>query len=81
MYAYLSQGAEMLFLFAFTFGRHSAAALVHFAFLCALPLLMVCYGRRFGLRKASLFAALLVFASPVIGKDGVSAYNDLALSL
>src|SRR5581483_602795 len=30
MYANLSQGLEMLFLFAFAFGRHSAAALVHF---------------------------------------------------
>src|SRR5262249_31910780 len=46
MYAYLSQGAEMLYLFAFVFGKHSAAALVHFAFLCALPALMICYGRR-----------------------------------
>ena len=48
MYAYLSQGTEMLFLVAFTFGRHSAAALVHFTYLCTLPLLMVCWGRRFG---------------------------------
>src|ERR1035437_2339086 len=31
MSAYLSQGTEMLFLVAFTFGRHSAAPLVHFA--------------------------------------------------
>ena len=52
MYAYLSQGTEMLFLVAFTFGRHSAAALVHFAWLCTLPLLMVCWGRRFGYPKA-----------------------------
>src|ERR1035437_215194 len=78
MYAYLSQGTEMLFLVAFTFGRHSAAALVHFAWLCTLPLLMVCWGRRFGFAKAGLFAAILIFASPVIGKDGISAYNDLA---
>ncbi len=79
MYAYLSQGTEMLFLVAFTFGRHSAAALVHFTYLCTLPLLMVCWGRRFGYPKAGLFAAILIFASPVIGKDGVSAYNDLAV--
>ena len=38
-------GMRMLFLLAFTFGRHSAAALTHFLFLLALPLLMVCYGR------------------------------------
>ena len=36
MYASLSQGMEMLFLFAFAFGRHSAAAMVHFACLLAL---------------------------------------------
>src|ERR1017187_10306998 len=79
MYAYLSQGTEMLFLVAFAFGRHSAAALVHFTYFCTLPLLMVCWGRRFGYPKASLFAAIVIFASPVIAKDGVSAYNDLAV--
>ena len=80
MYAYLSQGTEMLFLVAFNFGRHSAAALVHFTYLCALPLLMVCWGQRFGYPKVGIFAAILVFASPVIGKSGVSAYNDLAVA-
>ena len=39
MYASISHGIEMLFLFAFAFGRHSAAAMVHFAFLCVLPFL------------------------------------------
>jgi hypothetical protein len=80
LYAYLSQGTEMLFLMAFAFGRHSAAAMVHFAFLTALPLLMVCYGRRFGLSRAALFAAILIHASPVIGMDGVAAYNDVAVA-
>ncbi len=80
MYSYLSQGTEMLFLMAFTFGRHGAAALVHFAYLCTLPLLMVCWGRRFGFAGASIFAAILIFASPVIGKDGISAYNDMAVA-
>ncbi len=80
MYAYLSQGTEMLFLFAFAFGRHSAAALVHFAWLCTLPLLMVCWGRRFHHPKAGIFAAIMIFAAPVIGKDGISAYNDIAVA-
>ncbi len=80
MYSYLSQGTEMLFLMAFTFGRHGAAALVHFTYLCTLPLLMVCWGRRFGFARAGIFAAILIFASPVIGKDGISAYNDLAVA-
>jgi hypothetical protein len=80
MYSYFGQGLEMLFLVAFSFGRHSAAALIHFAFFCALPLLMVCSGRRFGWEKASLFAATIVFVSPIIAKDGVSAYIDLAVA-
>src|ERR1039458_508103 len=60
-------------------GNITAAALVHFTYLCTLPLLMVCWGRRFGYPKAALFAAIVIFASPVIAKDGVSAYNDLAV--
>ena len=79
MYAYLSQGVEMLFLFAFTFGKHSAAAMVHLSFMATLPCLLICYGRRVGLVLPSLFAALLVFVSPVVAKDAVSAYNDLAV--
>ena len=78
MYGNLSQGIEMLFLFAFAFGRHSAAALTHFAFLLALPFSMLCYARRCGFPNAGLWAALLVFASPVAGIDGTSAYNDIA---
>ena len=79
MYAYLSQGMEVLFLMAFSFGRHSAAALVHFAFFCSLPLLMLCWGRRSGHWKAAVFAAMAVWVSPVVAKDGISAYNDLAV--
>ncbi len=80
MYAYLSQGLEMLFLVAFSFGGHSAAAIVHLAFQTALPLLIVSYGRRFGFPRAGLFAAVLVYAAPVVGLDGASAYNDLAVA-
>ncbi|HZT33984.1 MAG TPA: glycosyltransferase family 39 protein [Bryobacteraceae bacterium] len=80
MYANLSQGVEMLFLFAFAFGRHSAAAMVHFAFLLALPLAMVCYGRRFQAAPAGACGALLVFLSPVVGVDGISAYIDVAVA-
>ena len=46
-YASLSQGIELLFMPAYSLGRHSAAAMVHFLFLLDLPLLMICYGRRF----------------------------------
>jgi hypothetical protein len=80
MYGNLSQGMEMLFLFAFAFGRHSAAATVHCLFLLTLPVLMVCYARRIGHPKAGVCAAMLVFLSPLAGIDGVSAYNDVALA-
>jgi hypothetical protein len=80
MYASLSQGVEMLFLFAFAFGRHSAAALVHFAFLLALVWQMLVYARRAGFPLAGGCAAFLVFASPVVGIDAASAYNDVAVA-
>ncbi len=78
IYASFPQGTEMLFLAAFAFGKHSAAKLVHFAFFAALPALMICYGRRFGIPAAGACAAVLVFAAPVAALDGTSAYNDLA---
>jgi hypothetical protein len=74
------QGLEMLFLFAFALGRHSAAALVHFAFLLALPLLMLAYARRMGFAKAGVLGALFTFASPIVGVDGSSAVTDVALA-
>jgi hypothetical protein len=80
MYANLSQGIDLLFLFAYAFGRHSAAALTHLAFLGALPALLLAYGRRSGAGAAGAFAACLVFASPVFGIDGASAYNDVAVA-
>ena len=80
MYANLSQGMEMLFLFAFAFGKHSAAALVHFAFLLTLPLAMLAYTRRIGFPRAGVVGSLLVFASPIVGVAGISAYNDVAVA-
>ena len=81
MLAGMPMGTEMLFLFAFTIGGHSAAALVHASFLFDLPLLMLCYGRRFEWPGAAVgFAAILVFASPLIGVVGTVAYNDVALA-
>jgi hypothetical protein len=80
MYASLSEGMEMLFLFAFAFGRHSAASMVHFAFTAALAWQMFLYGRRSGFPVAAACGALLVFASPIVGIDGTSAYNDVAVA-
>jgi hypothetical protein len=80
MYANLSQGTEMLYLFAFSIGRHSAAALVHFAFLIALPFAMLAYARRFGITAAGVTGALLVFLSPIVGWDGSTSYIDVAVT-
>ncbi len=80
-YKNMPAGVELLFLFAFSFGRNSAAALVHYQFLLALPLLIVNFGRRFGVPAAGAVAAILVFASPVVGIDGISAYVDCALAV
>jgi len=81
-YAALPQGIEMLYFFAFSIGRHSSAALVHFSFLMLLPVMMVLYGVRFGVnRGAAVFGAIVVFATPCVGWDGSVAYNDVALAM
>jgi hypothetical protein len=78
LFASLSQGIELLFLFAFAFGRHSSAALVHFTFLIVLAFSILSYARRAGYPLAGIWAALLIYTCPVIGKDGTCAYIDVA---
>ena len=78
MYANLSEAIEMLFMAAYSVGKHSSAALVEFSFLLALPLGMLSYARRIDYPKAGVFAALVVYASPVFGMSGTVAYNDAA---
>lgn len=80
MYANLSAGVEMLFLPAFAIGKHSSAALVHYAFLVALAMAMFAYGRRIGKPWVGAAGALLVYASPVVGLDGSIAYNDCGVA-
>lgn len=80
IYANLSQGVEMLFLFAWPWGKHSAAALTHLGFLYALASLVLSYGRRFGSPLAGAGAAALVWLSPVAALDAASAYNDVAVA-
>jgi hypothetical protein len=80
MYAQLSQGIEMLFVFAFAFGKHSAAALVHYTFLLATALMVLNYGRRIGMPAVGVAAALFVYTSPVAGMDGTTAYIDLGVA-
>jgi len=80
MYSNLSQGIELLFLHAFSFGKHSAAALVHFAFLVCVTFLILSYGRRIGRPAVGVAAALFFYASPVVGIDGSIAYTDVAVA-
>ena len=81
MYANITQGIELLFLFAYSFGKHSAATLIHFGYLVTLPWLMIAYARRVGITAAGIAGALFVFVSPVVGMDGSSAYVDVALAV
>jgi hypothetical protein len=81
LYAMFPQGMEMLFWVAYAFGRHSAAALVHFATLLTLAAAMIAYGRQFLTAFAGTAAALIVFVTPVVGIDATSAYVDAGLAL
>ena len=79
-YEMMPQGLEMLFVPAFAFGRHSAAKLVHFAFLLGTVPLLLRIGRRLQLPDRVAWAAAAVyFCAPVVGVSGASAYNDAAL--
>ena len=78
MYSGLPAGIEMLFLAAFAFGRHSAAALTHLLFLLLLPFGIIACCRRAGMERAGIIAALLFFLAPVVGKDATCAYVDVA---
>ena len=79
-YGVLPQGMEMLYLFAFTFGGHSAAKLAHFAFLAATPPVMVAIGRRLGLSdRVSWLGAAFYVCAPVVGISATCAYTDGAL--
>jgi Dolichyl-phosphate-mannose-protein mannosyltransferase len=80
IYSTLSGGVDMLFVPAFAIGHHSAAALLHFTFLIALALMVLAYGKRIGKPVAGGAAALLVYASPVVGIDGTTAYIDVAVA-
>jgi hypothetical protein len=77
----LPQGMEMLFVPAFGIGRHSAAKLVHFAFLLNVVPLIRRAGAVVGIAQpAAACAALLFYLSPVAAVDGTAAYTDVALT-
>jgi hypothetical protein len=71
---------EMLYLPAFSVGRHSSAALAHLGFLVALALGMLSYARRRGCPRAGAFASLLVFLSPLAAADATLARTESALA-
>jgi len=77
-YAMLPEGVEMIYVPAFTIGRHSAAALVHMCFAVALAMAMIAYGQRIGKPWAGVAGAVLTFISPILGKNAASAYVDTA---
>ncbi|HVP47870.1 MAG TPA: hypothetical protein VMT32_14850, partial [Bryobacteraceae bacterium] len=79
-YANLPQGMEMLFLFAFLWGRHPAAALIHCTYLLLLPFLILNYGRRLRTPVVGAAGGLLVFAAPIAGVTGTAAYNDVGVA-
>ncbi len=79
-YEVLPQGMEMLYLFAFAFGEHPAAKLVHFAFLIATGPVLLALGRKLGISDTVCWiAAALYWLSPVVGVSGTCAYTDAAL--
>ena len=80
VYAQLSQGAEMLYLFAYAIGRESAAKLVHLSFLIATAGGILCLAKRFRAELAGAFATVVYFTCPVVIPDATSAYNDCALA-
>lgn len=81
IYAFLSQGTEMLFLFAYTLGGESATQLVHLALLGATAVACYAFGGRIGQRWVGLFGAVLFATAPVVGLVAASPYNDAALAL
>ena len=80
IYAQISQGAEMLYLFAYSIGRESAAKIVHLSFLVATVGAILCLARRFRADLAGIFAAVVFFTCPVVIPDATSTYNDCALA-
>jgi len=80
LYSNLSQGVELIYLFAVDFGRYSAASLVHFTFLVVLAFLILLYGKRIGRPEAGVAAAIFTYASPIVLMDASIAYNDVALA-
>ena len=70
----------MVYLFAFAFGQHPAAKLVHFAFLIATGPMLLVVGRKLEIGDTVSWTAAAFYAcAPVVGISRTSAYTDAAL--
>ena len=78
--ATFSEGMEMLFLFAFAFGKHSATAMVHLLFGLLMPIGMLSYARRVGAPVAGVIGSLLFFLSPMTAESSTTAYVDVGVT-
>jgi hypothetical protein len=70
-------GIEMLFLFAFSVGKHSAAAATHLLFLFATAVALITFGLRFRAPTAGIAAAAFFLISPIVGIDATTAYVEV----
>jgi len=77
-YASFPEALEMLFLFAFSIGKHSAAASTHLLFLFATAAALIGFGLRFNAPKAGIAAAAVFFMAPIVGWDASISYVDVA---
>ena len=77
-HASFPEAAEMLFLFAFSIGKHSAAASTHLLFLFATAAALIGFGLRFNAAKAGIAAAAMFFMAPIVGWDASVSYVDVA---
>ncbi|MBZ5608027.1 MAG: hypothetical protein LAP38_07215 [Acidobacteriia bacterium] len=78
--ANLSEGVEMLFLFAYPLARESAGAMVHLLFTLAMPWGLLSWGRRAGFPMVGAAGGLLFFIAPIVGKLGTTGYIDVAVA-
>ena len=80
VYSFLSQGVEMVYLFAYSFGRANAPKIVHFGLFLATLAAIVSFARRFLTGAAGWIAAGLYAFASIVPKDATMAYNDCALA-
>ncbi len=80
VYSFLSQGAEMVYLFAYAFGREDAPKIVHFALFLATLASLVAFSRRYSSGAAGWIACGLYAFASIVPKDATMAYNDCALA-